>query len=364
MTKKNNSVPKKLEELIRPEIRALNAYHVPDSKGFVKSDAMENPYVWPEELKQSWLRTLANVEINRYPDPGASEVIQGFRHRMGVADEYDILLGNGSDELIQLIAMAVSKPGRVIMAPEPGFVMYKMIATFTGMDYVGVPLNEDFSLNLELMLENIRKHQPEVIFLAQPNNPTGNVFPLKDIEAIIQAAPGIVVIDEAYTAFTEANFLYQLDHFDNVLIMRTVSKMGLAGLRLGLLIAHPAWIAELNKIRLPYNINVLTQATARFALEHYETLSDQAELIKSNRAELFRELSQLESLTVWPSEANFILVRSEQKPARAVFEELKDAGILIKCLDGSHPALKNCLRFTVGTKEENQLLVKALKNLL
>lgn len=358
---KNTAIPEKLDQLIRPEIKALSAYHVPDSKGMIKSDAMENPYGWPEDLKQAWLTSIREAEINRYPDPNASKVIQGLRQCMGVGDQYDILLGNGSDELIQIIAMALAKPGSLIMAPEPGFVMYSMIATFSGLDYVGVPLNPDFSLNLDLMLENINKHQPQILFLAQPNNPTGNVFPLEDVEKIIQAAPGLVVIDEAYTAFTETDFLSQLDQSENVLILRTVSKMGLAGLRLGLLIGHPAWIAEFNKIRLPYNINVLTQLTAAFALQHFGTLLQQTEIIKQNRADLLQQLAKLEALTVWPSEANFILVRTEGIEAREVFDSLKSTGILVKCLDGAHPLLKNCLRLTVGTQDENRLLITSLK---
>lgn len=364
MLKKPAAIPAKLDELIRHEIKALKAYHVPDSEGLTKSDAMENPYSWPEDLKRAWLKIIEQTEINRYPDPSANGVVQGLRRCMGIADEYDMMLGNGSDELIQLIAMAVAKPGRVIMAPEPGFVMYKMIATFTGMDYVGVPLNADFSLDMAAMLANISRYQPAVLFLALPNNPTGNVFAKEDIATIIQAAPGLVVLDEAYTAFTETDFLYQLDHYDNVLILRTVSKMGLAGLRLGMLVGHPAWIAELNKIRLPYNINVLTQATACFALEHYDILLQQAELIKRNRTAMHQQLSQLQALTVWPSEANFLLVKTESNQARPVFEALKVAGILVKCLDGAHPALKDCLRLTVGTEGENQQLIQTFKKIL
>lgn len=353
-----------VDDLIRPEIQALKAYHVPDSSGLTKSDAMENPYHWQQELKSAWLQTLAQAEINRYPDPEARDVIKGLRRCMGVADEYGILLGNGSDELIQLIAMAVAKPGGVIMAPEPGFVMYKMIATFTAMDYVGVPLGENFSLDRQAMIAAIDRHQPRVLFLALPNNPTGNIFPKEDVESLIQAAPGLVVIDEAYTAFTETDFLYLLDHYDNVLIMRTVSKIGLAGLRLGMLIAQQTWISELNKIRLPYNINVLTQVTATFAFEHYDTLQEQAAFIKHSRGTFYDQLVQLPAVTVWPSEANFILLRTESRQATSVFESLKAEGILVKCLHSAHPDLQNCLRLTVGTEEENHQLVQALGRIL
>lgn len=358
MSEKN--IQNLVDGLVLETVRSMHAYHVPDSSGMIKLDAMENPYQWSVELKEQWCQRMAAADINRYPDPEAKGVVSALRKVAGIKDEYDVLLGNGSDELIQLLLMAVAKPDRVVLAPEPSFVMYRVLADTVGMDYVGVPLQDDFQLDLDAMLVAINKHQPAVTFLAQPNNPTGNLFSESAVREIVQAANGVVVIDEAYTAFTDADFLSWLDTFDNVLIMRTLSKVGLAGLRLGFMIGRTEWLSELNKIRLPYNINVLTQVSAEFALENYDVLAKQAEQIKIDRSVLQVELDKLEAVQVYDSQANFLLLRVEQ--ARSIFEEMKEKGVLIKCLDGAHPLLKDCLRVTVGTGEENQSLIAALKS--
>ena len=350
----------RVKKLVRQEIQDLSAYPVPNSEGMTKLDAMENPYTWPAVAKEAWAEMLKTLPINRYPDPQAQHVKNELREVMGVSDEFDILLGNGSDELIQLLAMALAKPGATILAPEPGFVMYKMIATFCGMNYVGVPLTADFELDESAMLAAIQEHQPELIFLAQPNNPTGNLWSQQSIDKIIELASGVVVIDEAYTAFTDADYLDLLEKHEHVLIMRTLSKVGLAGLRLGLLVGRSEWLNELEKIRLPYNINILTQASALFALEHYDMLLVQTEQIRVDRLLLMRDLDSVKGLEVFPSEANFVLVRTPANMARNWFEELKQKNILIKCLDGGHELLKDCLRITVGTTDQNDQLVSAL----
>lgn len=345
---------------IRPQIQALSAYHVPPSSGMIKLDAMENPYHWPKAMIDEWLQLLREVEVNRYPDPAAAELKEDLKLLMGVDPVYEVMLGNGSDELIQIIAMAVAQPGRTILAPEPSFVMYKMIATFCGMEYCGVPLAENFSLDLKATLDAIDKTQPAIVFLAQPNNPTGNLFGLNQVQTLCEKAPGLVVIDEAYLAFSERHHLALMDQFENVVIMRTLSKMGLAGLRLGMLFGRVALLEQFEKVRLPYNINVLTEATTRFALQHFDVMKAQTQEIRENRTELFSALQQLPLDKVWPSQANFILTRTQAGQARSVFEKLRDAGVLIKCLDGAHPQLQDCLRFTVGTSDENRLLLQAL----
>ncbi|MBB3047102.1 histidinol-phosphate aminotransferase [Litorivivens lipolytica] len=347
-----------IERWVRPEIRAIDAYHVPPADGMVKLDAMENPYSWPPEMVADWQQRLEGAALNRYPDATAVKVKEGLRKVMGIADEHDILLGNGSDEIIQLLAMAVAGSGRTLLAPEPGFVMYRMIASFVGMGYCGVPLDENFDLDLPAMLAAIERTQPALVFLAMPNNPTGNLFSADKVEAVIKACPGLVVIDEAYTAFTDADHLPSLQH-PNVLVMRTLSKVGLAGLRLGILIGAPAWLHELDKLRLPYNINVLTQVSAEFALDHFAVLTDQTQTIRREREALFSALAAMDGVTCWPSEANFILLRCAA--AREVHATMKAAGVLVKCLDGAHPALADCLRFTVGTPDENARMLDAFK---
>ena len=347
------------DQLIRPEILALSAYHVADASGLVKLDAMENPYRLPEALRGELGALLREAAINRYPDPQAPGVQQALRAAFGIGPEYDILLGNGSDELIQILAMALAKPGATLLAVEPSFVMYRMIAGFAGLRYVGVPLKADFSLDDAAMLEAVEREEPALTFLAYPNNPTGNAFDRDAVERIIAASPGLVVVDEAYHAFAGGlSFLDALARFDNLVLMRTVSKLGLAGLRLGYMVGKPAWIGEFDKVRLPYNVNVLTQVAARHALEHVEVLEAQAATLVSERGKLFQALAALPGVQAFESQANFILFRVAR--AKRVFTGLKDRGVLIKCLDGGHPLLNDCLRVTVGAPEENEAFLTAL----
>jgi len=358
----------RVERWVRPAIRSLSAYHVPPAEGFIKLDAMENPYGWPPELVEPWLELLRGAELNRYPDPSAARLTERLREAMAVPASAAVVLGNGSDELIQMIALCLADPDasprRVALAPEPSFVMYRMIATFTGMDYVGVPLAEDFSLDPAAMLEAIEVHRPAVVYLAYPNNPTGNLFDADDVRALIEAAPGLVVLDEAYHAFAGESFMDALGDYDNLLVMRTVSKMGLAGLRLGLLAGPPAWLAEIDKVRLPYNINVLTQLSAEFALGHDQVLAEQSAHIRAEREALLAALEGLAGLSVYPSRANFVMFRVPAGRAGAIFEGLKAAGVLIKNLDKAGGALRDCLRVTVGTRQENAAFLAALEKLL
>ena len=253
---------------VRPEVQALTAYHVPDPGELIKLDNMENPYVWDDATKDAWLETMKSAAINRYPDAASKTLVQALRQAFSIPEQYGVLLGNGSDELIQMIGMALAKPGATVLAPAPTFVMYKMITMFTNMQYQAVELNQDFSLPLQAMLGAIAKHKPAVIYLSYPNNPTGNLFDEEHVCQIIEAAPGLVVLDEAYFSFADCSFLPYLDKYTNLIVMRTVSKMGMAGLRLGYMVGHPQWINEIDKVRLPFNINCLTQASAEFALKH------------------------------------------------------------------------------------------------
>jgi histidinol-phosphate aminotransferase len=349
------------EELVRSEIRALKAYHVPDAKGLIKLDAMENPYGWPKDLKTLWLEQLRSVALNRYPDSNTASLKACLREFMAVTPAAQLILGNGSDELIQLVMLALLGPGRVVLAPEPSFVMYRMIANFVGMDFVGISLrDDDFNLDMSAMLEAIERYRPVVIFLAYPNNPTGNRFKESEVHRIITATPGLVVVDEAYFAFAEHSFLTSLSSYDNLLIMRTLSKMGLAGLRLGLLIGPPAWLNEIEKLRLPYNINVLTQVSAEFILRHPVLLNEQCQRIRANRTALMESLRGLPGITPFPSEANFILFRTPAGEARRLFTTLCEGGILVKDLSSTGGLLRDCLRVTVGTSAENRAFLAAL----
>ncbi|HED19823.1 MAG TPA: histidinol-phosphate transaminase [Gammaproteobacteria bacterium] len=356
--------PKSPQRWIRPEVLALSAYHVPDPGDLVKLDAMENPYRWPDELVEQWLDTLRSVELNRYPDPSARTLTDKLAQAMQVPDGMQLVLGNGSDELIQMLALAVAQPGRVMLAPDPTFVMYRMIADVAGMTYQGVPLAADFSLDVSAMQAAIDKHQPAIVFMSYPNNPTGTIFDATAVEAVIRHAPGLVVIDEAYAPFTDASFMPRLGEFSNLLVLRTVSKMGLAGLRLGLLAGAPEWLREIDKTRLPYNINVLTQASALFALQNKTMLDEQARQIRADRSQLARALDTFDGIEVYPSEANFILFKILQGKADDIFNTLKKQGVLIKNLNPVGGRLQNCLRVTVGRPDENEAFLAALQKAL
>jgi len=355
--------------LLRREVLDLHAYHVPDSSGYIKLDAMENPYLVPPALRAEIAEAVASAAINRYPDPGAALLKEKIRAAISLPPGMELLLGNGSDELIQLLALALNKPGATLLSVEPSFVMYRMIAIFTGMRYVGVPLMSnsgtsdsragDFSLDLPATLEAIRREQPALVFLAYPNNPTGNLFPAEAVAQVIAASPGLVVLDEAYYAFASDSFIPHLASYPNLLVMRTFSKLGMAGLRLGFLAGSAAWLGQLEKLRLPYNVGVLPQVVAGKLLAHHDVLLQQAQQIKHDREKLYRQLREIAGVQVYPSEANFLLFRVEN--ATAVFNGLKQRGVLIKNLHGGHPMLQDCLRVTVGTPDENERFVIALK---
>lgn len=352
-----------VEKWVRPEVRALGAYRVADARGLVKLDAMENPYGWPEALRERWLERLRSLSLNRYPDPRAQRLAGRLREHMGLSEDSALVLGNGSDELILLLCMAIGGPGRTVLAPEPGFAMYRLLAQATGSRYLGLPLRaEDFALDLPALLEALEREQPALVFLAWPNNPTGNLFDREAVLEVLARAPGLVVLDEAYQPFACDSFVDQLPGHPGLLVMRTLSKLGLAGLRIGMLAGEPGLLAELDKLRLPYNLNVLSQETATFALEHMSVLDEQAASIRRERARLGDALAAQPGLRVWPSQANFLLFRVQDAPA--VFEGLVAEGVLVKCLHGAHPLLHDCLRVTVGTPAENARFLEALGSVL
>jgi histidinol-phosphate aminotransferase len=353
-------------KVIRPEIRAMHAYPVSDATGMVKLDVMESPYRLPEPLAAEIGRVVSQVAMNRYPVPTATELRALIRKVMQVPAGCDVLLGNGSDECIQYITAAVAREGAVVMAPAPSFAMFSMYALFYRLRFVGVPLREDFSLDTEAFLETMAREQPALVWLAFPNNPTGNAFPVGDIERILRAAPGLVVIDEAYQPFAGATFMPRLAEFENMVVMRTVSKIGMAGLRLGYVSGRPEWIDEFNKTRPPFNINVLTEAVALKLLENKSVLDAQAAAVLAERERLRPEFARLPGLTVYPSSANFLLARVEggKGAGTRVFERLRAQGVLVKDFSGGHPLMENCLRLTIGTPEENRILLAALREAL
>ncbi len=363
MTSSITAIENLIANTIREDVRNIASYHVPDASGYIKLDAMENPYQLPDTLRTELGQRLADAALNRYPVASYATLKQKICAGLGVPAGYDVLLGNGSDELISIMATAVARQDRraVIMAPTPAFVMFSRSAQFAGADFVGVPVKADFSLDLPAMLAAIQQHQPALVFLAYPNNPTGNLFDADDMAAIIRALgeTGIAVVDEAYQPFAKKSFMGRLPEFPNLVVMRTLSKLGLAGIRLGYLSGDAKLLEQFEKVRPPYNVNVLTQVAAEFALDHLDVLDSQAEMLNAERARLAAELAALPGVEVFPSAANFISLRVPD--ADKVCAQLRSEKVLIKNLSKMDKLLANCIRVTVSTPEENTAFLTVLK---
>jgi histidinol-phosphate aminotransferase len=356
-----SALPRKKKDvtrLIKPQVRKLAAYHIDETPCRIKLDAMENPFSLPAGMQREIAKAIQSASINRYPDPSGKELKKAIGALWGIKPA-SFILGNGSDELIQAILLAFGGP---TLIPVPTFAMYDITSRALAQRVVTVPLDKNFALDADLLLEKAKKSKAKVIFLACPNNPTGNRFSDKAIRKILDRADAAVVLDEAYFSFSGKSYLPLLQRYPNLIVLRTLSKIGFAGLRIGLLAASPAVIAELNKIRLPYNINTLSQVAAVAALKHQSIIERQISLLISERQNLYNALAQMRGVTAYPSETNFILFRTKTD-ATAVYLKLKKAGILIKNLNRTGP-LKNCLRVTIGTKEENREFLKTLKKIL
>ena len=364
----------RVERHVRPDVQRMAAYHVADATDAIKLDAMENPWRLPGALQAELAQRLAALAINRYPSGNTYTALKQAIARHDGLDGIDgLVLGNGSDELISLLCQLVAQPGATIMAPAPSFVMYEMGARLAGVGFVPVPLRPDFSLDREAMLQAIETHRPALVFLAYPNNPTGNLFDADDVRAILQATDGLVVLDEAYAPFAGgASWQSQLPAWPNLAVMRTCSKWGLAGARIGYLASAPAWAAQLDKIRPPYNISALDAETACFAFQHHADFDQQTRALCTERQTLVQRLQALQGPQglshVYPTAANFVLVRlaggkgDASGPSRAtrVAAAMRAAGVLIKDASRMHPALAECLRLTVGAPEENEAMLQAL----
>jgi histidinol-phosphate aminotransferase len=347
-----------IEQWLRSDIKNIDAYHVPVSKDMIKLDAMESPFGVPEDLKVEFLKCIEQSEVNRYPEADPSPLKDTLRSLMDIPDEFGILLGNGSDELIQLLALGCSKDD-LIMSFEPSFVMYELVSKYVNLEYFGVQLDSNFDINLSDALLIIEREKPKIIFIAYPNNPTGNCFDYDAIIEIIKSTNSMVILDEAYYAYSDKSFLSEISNFPNLLVLRTISKIGFAGLRLGLLIGDQETIAQLNKLRLPYNINALTQTSANFLLQDKQRIINNAQIIIEERRRLAHELSLFSKFKVYPSQTNFILVHSED--AHSLHTALKENGILIKGFPKGSK-LSDFIRISVSEPVENNILIDAIRN--
>jgi histidinol-phosphate aminotransferase len=346
-------------KLLRQDVQGMHAYAVQDSRGLVKLDAMENPHRLPLDLQAELGRRLGAVALNRYPGDQVNTLRRALAEHAGMPEGFDIMLGNGSDELISLVAIACDLPGASILAPMPGFVMYAMSAQLQGLKFIGVDLTPDFQLDEKAMLDAIARHRPSIVYLAYPNNPTANLWDDAVIDRIIAAAPGLVIFDEAYQPFSSRSYIDRIARHDHVLLMRTMSKFGLAGVRIGYMIGPKALVAEVDKARPPYNISVLNSEAALFALEHAAVFEAQAAQLREQRAVLQQALAKMPGVKAWPSDANMILVRVPD--AARAFDGMKARGVLVKNVSKMHPLLANCLRLTVGTADENVQMLAALQ---
>lgn len=357
------NLDERIAATVRQDVQSMHGYAIQPSAGLVKLDAMENPFRLPAELQRELGERLGRVAINRYPTACVADVIAALTRYVELPAGCKLMLGNGSDELISLLAMACDRPGNTIVAPLPGFVMYEMSAKLQGLGFVGVPLTAGFELDEQAMLAAIEEHRPAITYIAYPNNPTANLFDERIVEKIVATVgaqgTGFVVFDEAYQPFSSRSWMQRMAHHEHVLVMRTLSKFGLAGVRLGYMAGAAALIDEIDKVRPPYNISVLNAEATLFAIEHADEFARQAAVLRAERERLQAALRAMPGVTAFPSEANMILVRVADS-ARA-FAGMKERGVLVKHIAGLHPLLANCLRLTVGTPEENTLMIDALK---
>lgn len=357
---------------IRSDIQAMSAYMVRPAAGMVKLDAMENPYTLSPDLQAELGRRLGAVALNRYPSQGVEDLKTALQTYVGMPAGYALMLGNGSDELISMLSLACQEPGVSVLAPEPGFVMYALSTQLQGLTYVPVSLTADFELDEAAMSAAIAKHQPAIVYVAYPNNPSANLWDasiIRRLVAQVSVYGGWVVLDEAYQPFSSLTWWDEIrrDPAANaqVLLMRTLSKFGLAGVRIGYMLGRAEVIAQIDKIRPPYNISVLNAECALFSLEHQAVFQAQAQAICTERERITAALAQLKGVKVFPSQANMFLLRFEgaEDVATRLFEGLRERGILVKNVSKMHPLLRRCLRPSVGTPEENNAFLAALTDL-
>jgi histidinol-phosphate aminotransferase len=354
----------RIARTIRQDVQSTHGYAIQQSAGLIKLDAMENPFRLSSPLQRELGERLSRVAINRYPVQSTADVVAALSRHVDLPAGCKLMLGNGSDELIDMLSVACHVPGATLLAPEPGFVMYRMSAQLRGLRFIGVPLTAEFELDRDAMLASIERERPALTYIAYPNNPTCNLWDdavIDQIVAAVGAQHGLVVFDEAYQPFSSRTWMQRMAAHDHVLVMRTLSKFGLAGVRLGYLCGHAALIDEVEKVRPPYNISVLNAEATLFALDHADEYARQAALLREQRERLQAALRALPGVRAYPSEANMVLVRVPD--AKRAFDGMKARGVLVKNIGAAlgHALLADCLRVTVGTPEENTQMIDALK---
>jgi histidinol-phosphate aminotransferase len=352
-----------MTSLIRPEISGLSEYHLAQYPHSIKLNQNENPYELPLPIKQEILDRLASSRWSRYPAFVPAEQIDLLASFAGWVPE-GTLLGNGSNDLLQLIFMAVLERGRTVVLSQPTFTLYKLLAQGLGADVREVMMRLDLSFDVEGIIQAARASKASLIVLCSPNNPTGTLMGERDVVRIIEQTEGLVVLDEAYVHFAPGSLRNLLKDTDRIVILQTFSKaMGAAGLRFGYALAPVALARELNKIKLPYTVNIFTLIAAEILMRRWAELKQWIALLVSERERVASAFAAFPGVKVYPSAANFLLVEFLVRPPKDLFEGLVNRGILVRDVS-SYPMLQRCLRISTGTPEENDALLQALKEVL
>jgi len=351
-----------LQHLFRPDLKDLTAYQVNAVSHQIKLDANESPFDLPDPIRQQIGDTISKLSFHHYPDTTADQLRGTLARYLNVPEDW-LVIGNGSDELLAYLAQIFGRQKAAVLFPTPTFSMYRIFAQTAGIPTIGLPLNDSFDLNASLWQQTLDRQQRNLVFFAYPNNPTGNLYDAGVVGDILSRRDTLVVMDEAYYEFSGQTFLEQFTDHKNLVITRTFSKAyGLASLRCGYLVAHPDLINEINKIRLPYNLNQFTQICATIALQHRDLIASAVAAIRRGREQIYESLGKIDGIHPFPTEANFVLFRT-QKPADLVHTSLIDQGILIRHFGSSGP-LANCLRVTIGTDSQNQRFLPAIRQAL
>ena len=350
-------------QTIKHAVRELRAYSLSPHRASVKINQNENPWDFPESIKQETLRRLQTRSWSRYPEFVATSLNQCVAGFAGWKSD-GVIAGNGSNELIQALLMVSVEPGKRVLISEPTFALYRQVTTVLGGQIISVPMTDSFNFDVPALLKTIQRSEPEVVILCSPNNPTGSSIEDEDLRRLLAAAPGLVVIDEAYHEFAGHSVVPLLSEFPNLVVLRTFSKaMGLAGMRIGYLLAAPQLVTEIRKAVLPYNLNVFSQTVAEVAVEMYESeLVPYVKKIIGERERLFAQLNTIGGLKPVPSKANFMIVRTGINPRR-IFDELYARDILVRDVS-AYPMLKDYFRFNVGTPDENDQLIGGLNEIM
>ncbi len=346
----------------REEIRSLSAYDVPQIRAEVELDSNESPWNLTPGIRAEIEDALKGFEYNRYPDIAADPLRTELAGLHGIKPE-NILVGNGSNEVLMDTLLTYGGPGRLALIFEPTYSMHSGILDITCTKHLDCPLDESFMIDEDEAVAYIGRERPDLVFICSPNNPTGNTQKAETIERMLKASNCPVIVDEAYGEFLDGTSVGMLSEFENLILVRTFSKAyQLAALRVGYMLASKEIVDMVDRIRLPYNLNGFSQMAAIIVLKNRKELEGQLVSIRRERAHLLEGLNRIEGVEAFPSDANFILFRT-QKDAPLVYDALLDKGVLIRDFS-SKRGLENCLRVTVGTAEENNIFLARLKEVL